>query len=118
MMLDKEVVDQCNQLAQKHPAVKYLMEAYSILADSPYKDSYLIIYDLIDNWQSELKDNASKIKLLQAEDKAFDRAFKLATTMPELIAGLDSIRDKMTPEQREDVDKKRKAKKSEGKIVI
>jgi len=117
-MLDKETIDQCSKLAETHPAVNRLIEAYSMLADSPYKDSYLVIYDLIDNWQCELKENAGKVKLLQAEDKSFDRAFKLATGMPDLISGLDSIRDKMTPEQKEDVDKKRKAKKSEGKIVI
>lgn len=117
-MIDKDLMDQCRSLAIKHPAVRGLLDSYLMLAESPYKDSYLTVYSLIDNWQEELRANASKVRLLQAEDKAFDRAFKLATAMPDLISGLDSIRDKMSPDQKEDVDKKRKAKKSEGKIVI
>lgn len=117
-MLNKETVDECGKIAKSHPAVARLLDAYNIMANSPYLDSYMVVYDLIEGWQSELKENSSKVKLLAAEDKAFDRAFKLSTSMPDLIAGLDSIRDKMTPEQKEDADKKRKAKKSEGKIVI
>jgi hypothetical protein len=117
-MLPKETMEECVKIARTHPAVARLIDAYNIMANSPYLDSYMVVYDLIEGWQGELKEHSSKIKLLNAEDKAFDRAFKLSTSMPDLIAGLDSIRDKMSPEQKEDADKKRKAKKSEGKIII
>ena len=117
-MIDKETLDQCKTIARANPAIAKLLEAFLILNESPYKESYMVIYDLIDNWQSELKSNMTKKNLLRAEDKAFHRAFKLSTSMPDLIAGLDSIRDKMSPEMKEDADKKRKAKKSEGKIIL
>jgi hypothetical protein len=117
-MIPRDVLAECEKIAQAHSAVRRLLDAYNILAESPYLDSYMVVYGLIDGWQSELKENATKVRLLNAEDKAFDRAFKLSTSMSDLIAGLDAIRDKMSPEQKEDADKKRKAKKSEGKIVI
>lgn len=117
-MISKEVLQECAKIAHGHPSVAKLLEAYNFLSSSPYVESYMVVYDLIESWQTELKENGHKIKLLNAEDKAFDRAFKLSTNMQELIAGLDAIRDKMSPEQKEDADKKRKAKKSEGKIVI
>jgi len=117
-MISKESLEACSKIAQAHPDVQRLLDAYMILAESPYLDSYMVVYDLIESWQSELKINGNKVRLLNAEDKAFDRAFKLSTSMSDLIAGLDNIRDKMSPEQKEDADKKRKAKKSEGKIII
>jgi len=117
-MIERDILKECASIADRYPCIRKLLDSYIILSESPYVDSYMVVYDLISSWQSELKANGSKVQLLRAEDKAFDRAFKLSTSMPDLISGLDNIRAKMTPEQKEDSEKKRRAKKSEGKIIL
>lgn len=117
-MIGDDDLEECRKIAIKHPAVQKLLASYSVLMESPYADSYLTGHKILTSWNKEIEDNKNSFKLLQTEDKHFDRAFKVITSFDSIITALDNIRQKMTPEQREDVDKKKKLKKMSETVVI
>ena len=117
-MLSSQEVEEIKSLSQQYPAVSRLYDAFVMYDESPYVESYLSVRGMIDHWRKELDENRVEFNIKDTEDKKFERAFIVVKGMAELIEKLDEIRQKMTPEQKLEADKKSRAKKLEDKIAI
>lgn len=117
-MLQKNEIEEVLRLAENYPVIKKLFDAYQMYDQSPYVDVYTTCYGMITLWRNELEENKSDFKIRDTEDKKFDRALNVIKGMGDLIEKLDSIRQKMTPEQKMEADKKRRTKNLEEKVVI
>jgi hypothetical protein len=117
-VLQKSEVDEILALSKQHPVVKRLYDAFRMYDESPYVDVYTTCYSMISSWQNELDENKGEFRIKDTEDKKFDRAFNVVKGMGDLIEKLDGIRQKMTPDQKMEADKKRRTKKLEDKIVL
>lgn len=117
-MLQKNEIEEVLRLAEDHPVIKKLYDAYQMYDQSPYVDVYTTCYSMITSWRNELETNKSDFKIKDTEDKKFDRAFNVVKGMGDLIEKLDGIRQKMTPEQRMESDKKRRTRNLEEKVVL
>lgn len=117
-MISEDNIKECISVAKGNKAVKALLEDYMIYAESPLVDSYLMAYELIKSWRDELKDNKDSVRIMSAEDKVFDRAFKVVDKLADMVDNLDRIRTKMTPEQIKDVEKMRTMNKIKDKLIL
>lgn len=117
-MISEDDLKECILLSKTNKSVKAMLEDYTIYVESPLVDSYLMAYDLIKSWRGELNDNKESVRLMSSEDKVFDRAFKVVDKLADMVDNLDRIRSKMTPEQIEDVEKKRSMNKIKDKLVL
>lgn len=125
-MIAQEQIDRISELAKTDTDVAAMLKEYTVLAGSPYVDSYMTLYNHITEWNrqlaitKEMKQSAGKqakeitkgkIDLLSNKDsESFEKAFKYFKSLMELHEALDTIRSKMTPDQQKEVESKKTQK--------
>lgn len=81
-----------------NPITKEAAEFIRSIIKSPYLDSYLTLHSNICDLNRQLSENS--VDLFSDKDtKDFDRAIKYFTSIDSLLSTLDSLRNKMTPQE-------------------
>ena len=98
----------------KSPVAKEAAAFIRAILQSPYLDSYITLYNQVSDWNSQLvirdedvegvKVTKGRIDIFSDKDsKEFDRTFKYFSDITGLLNCLDTLREKMTPEQVVDI---------------
>lgn len=113
-MITPEQIKEIEKLSAKHESVGLIYEEWKNLNESPYIESYVSIKLLLNEWIRQIDEGRSKIDIFsESSDKTFDRAIKLATEgVSDILTSLDTIRQKMTPEEQKDLQKDKRLSKN------
>lgn len=97
-MIDEKKLEKLSK--HKDEDVRELVEDYKNYTESPLEEAYLSILKQINHWLKEIDKSPISIKNTDDSDnKAFEKAHKLMTTLDSLFDKLEYLRSKMSPER-------------------
>ena len=130
-MVSQEALEKLSK--HKDPLLQECYSALEKIIISPYLDTYLTIYNQVQDFNEQLKINGEE-KTIVSEDgvethsavvgrvdlfgdkdeKEFDRVWKYMTGAPELLMSLEKLRNLMLPADQKKVSDLKKSQKVSG----
>lgn len=124
MEINKQELEDLEELAQSNPIVLKLLTQWKEFYNSPYYDTYITLYNQIKDWNEQLiikevtivgENNEEKKVMLgrvdlfgSKDEKDFDRVWKYLSDSVTILEQLDKIRAKLTPEEKKISDSRAK----------
>lgn len=109
-MIDEKLLERLSK--SKDADVKELVEDYKRYTESPLEPAYVSILKQINHWLDEINKSPINIKNTDDSDnKAFEKAHKLMTTLDPLFDKLEYLRAKMSPERQKKLEQSLKDSK-------
>jgi DNA-binding transcriptional regulator YiaG len=106
-------------MSKESDRIKQLEVRLLVYEKSPYLGGYMAILKQITQWNNELSMHPIKLSAIEDEDmRAFDKAMKFLEKQKLLYETIDFLREKLTPKEREDSDKKEVEAHSVEKFIL
>lgn len=106
-------------MSKESDRIKQLEDRLLVYEKSPYLGGYMAILKQITQWNNELSMHPINLSAIEDEDmRAFDKAMKFLEKQKLLYETIDFLREKLTPKEREDSDKKEVEAHSVEKFIL